>query len=160
MVQVLQQNTWINDRKFLKSCVRAGAEQDNINHPAYGTWTAVLMLWGNESKAFLGKYLNDPCVPWRHKRREMMAIAGTIPVAKWLAKIKQRREIFQYRSQLSLYKQGPHNIGHARPGTPIPPTENTVNNYEPKIGRYRWSTARRSKIKFVNIAGRCRLTQK
>ena len=27
MVKVLQQNTWIDDRKFLKSCVRARAEQ-------------------------------------------------------------------------------------------------------------------------------------
>ena len=34
--KVLQQNTWIDDRKFLKSCVRARAEQGNINHPAYG----------------------------------------------------------------------------------------------------------------------------
>jgi len=33
MVNVLQQNTWIDDRKFLKSCVRARAEQGNINHP-------------------------------------------------------------------------------------------------------------------------------
>jgi len=40
MVKVLQQNTWIDDRKLLKSCVRARAEQGNINHPAYGTWTA------------------------------------------------------------------------------------------------------------------------
>jgi len=30
MVKVLQQNTWIDDRKFLKSCVRARAEQGNI----------------------------------------------------------------------------------------------------------------------------------
>jgi len=37
--------------------------------------------------------LNDPRVPWRHKRREMMAIAGIIPVAKWLAKIKQRSDV-------------------------------------------------------------------
>ena len=37
MVKVLQQNTWIDDRKFLKSCVRARAEQGNIIHPAYGT---------------------------------------------------------------------------------------------------------------------------
>ena len=44
----------------------------------------------NDSRAFLGKYLNDPRVPWRYKRREMMAIAGIIPVAKWLAKNKQR----------------------------------------------------------------------
>jgi len=36
-VKVLQQNTWIDDRKFLKSCVRARAEQGNISHPAYGT---------------------------------------------------------------------------------------------------------------------------
>jgi len=33
MVKVLQQNTWIDDRKFLKSCVRARAEQGNIDHP-------------------------------------------------------------------------------------------------------------------------------
>jgi hypothetical protein len=46
------------------------------------------MLRQNESRAFLGMYLNDPRVPWRHKRREMMAIEGIIPVAKWLAKIK------------------------------------------------------------------------
>jgi len=81
MVKVLQQprNVWINAKKFLKSCVRAEAEQDNINHPAYGTWTADFMLRQNESRAFLGN-LNDPRVPWRHwhKRREMMAIAGII----------------------------------------------------------------------------------
>jgi len=63
MVKVLQQNTWIDDRKFLKSCVRAGAEQGNINHPAYNTWTRDFMLRQNESIAFLGKLLNDPCVP-------------------------------------------------------------------------------------------------
>jgi len=52
MVKVLQQNTWIDDRKFLKSCVRARAEQGNINHPAYDTWTADFMLRQNESRAF------------------------------------------------------------------------------------------------------------
>ena len=40
MVKVLQQNTWIDDRKILKTCLQARAEQGNINHPAYGTWTA------------------------------------------------------------------------------------------------------------------------
>jgi len=93
MVRVWQQNTWIDDRKFLKSYVRARAEQGNINHPAYGTWTADFMLQQNESRAFLGKYLKDPRVPWRHKRREMMAITGIIPVAKGLAKIKQRSDV-------------------------------------------------------------------
>jgi len=88
MIKVLQQNTWINDRKFLKSYVWARAEQDNISHPAHGTWKADFVLQQNESRAFLGKYLNNPRVPWRHERREMMAIAWIIPVAKWLAKIK------------------------------------------------------------------------
>ena len=87
MVKVLQPNTWIDDRKFLKSYVRAGAEQDNINHPTYCTWMAEFMLRQNESRVFLGKYLNDPRVPWRRNRREMMAIAGIILVDKWLAKI-------------------------------------------------------------------------
>ena len=54
MVKVLQQNTWIKNRKFLKSCVRARAEQCNFNHPAYGTWTADFMLRQNESRLFLG----------------------------------------------------------------------------------------------------------
>ena len=74
------------DSWFLKSCVRARAEQGNINHSAYGTWTADFMLRQNESRAFLGKYLDDLRVPWRHKRREMMAIIGIIPeqVAKCL----------------------------------------------------------------------------
>ena len=49
MVKVLQQNTWIDDRTFLKSCVRARAEQGNANHPAYGTWTADFMLRQNET---------------------------------------------------------------------------------------------------------------
>jgi len=49
LVKVLQQNTWIDDRKFLKSCVQARAEQGNINHPAYGTCTADFMLRQNES---------------------------------------------------------------------------------------------------------------
>jgi len=44
MVKVLQQNTWIDDRKFLKSCVGARVEQGNVNHPAYDTWTADFML--------------------------------------------------------------------------------------------------------------------
>jgi len=70
--------------------VQARAEQDNINHPAFGTWMADFTLRQNESRAFLGKYLNDPHVPWREKKREMMAIAGIILVAKWLAKIKRR----------------------------------------------------------------------
>ena len=52
MVKVLQQNTWIDDRKFLKSCVRGRAEQGNINHPAYGTWTSDFMLRQNECRAF------------------------------------------------------------------------------------------------------------
>jgi len=91
MVKVLHQNTWIDDRKFLKLCVRARAEQGNINYPAYGTWTADFMLRQNESRAFLGKYLLR--VPWRHTRREMIAIAGIIPVAKRLAKIKQRSDV-------------------------------------------------------------------
>ena len=83
----------IDDRKFLKSCVRDRAEQDNINHPAYVTWMTDFMLKQNESRAFLGRNLNDPCVPWRHKRREIMSIAGTIPVAKWLAKIKKQSDV-------------------------------------------------------------------
>jgi len=93
MVKVLQHNTWIDYRFVLKSCVRARSEQGNINHPAYGTWTADFMLRQNESRAFLGKYLNDPRVPSRHKRREMMAIAGIFLIAKWLAKIKQRSDV-------------------------------------------------------------------
>jgi len=82
MVKVSQQNTWIDDRKFFKLCVRARAEYGNMNHPAYNTWTADFMLRQNESRAFLGKFLNNPCVPWRHTRREMMAIAGNILIAK------------------------------------------------------------------------------
>jgi len=86
MVKVLQQNTWIYDRKFLKLCVRTRTEQGSIIHSAYGKWTADFMLRQNENRVFLGKYLNDPHVPWRHERREMMAIAGIIPVTKWLNK--------------------------------------------------------------------------
>jgi len=85
LVKVLQQSTWIDDRKFLESCVQDRAEQVNINHPAYGTWTADFRLRKNESSAFLGKYLNDPRLPWRHKRREMIGLSGMILVAKWLA---------------------------------------------------------------------------
>jgi len=55
MVKVLQQNTWIDDRKFWKSCMQARAEQDNINHPAYGIWTADFVLRKNVCRAFLGK---------------------------------------------------------------------------------------------------------
>jgi len=72
--------------------MQARAEQDNTNHPAYDTWTADFILRINESRAFLGKYLNNLRIPWRHNRRDMMAIAGIIPVAKWLAKIKQRSD--------------------------------------------------------------------
>jgi len=71
MVKVLlPDNTWIEDQKLLKSCVRARAVQDKINHSAYGTWTADFMIRQNESKAFLGKYLNNLRVPWRHKDKK------------------------------------------------------------------------------------------
>jgi len=50
MVKVLQENTSIDDRKFLKSCVQARAEQGNVNHPARGTWAVDFMLRQNESK--------------------------------------------------------------------------------------------------------------
>jgi len=82
MVKVLQQNTvtWIHDRKFLTSYVQAMAEQNKVNHPANGTWTAVSMSRQRESRAFLRKNLIDPRVPWRHKRQEMMAIARIIQV--------------------------------------------------------------------------------
>ena len=93
IVKVLKQNAGIDDKKFLKSSVQARAVQGNMNHPAYGTWTADFMLLQNESKAFLEKYLNDLRAPWRHQNREIMAIAGIIPVAKWLAKIKQRSDV-------------------------------------------------------------------
>ena len=52
MVKVLQQNTWIDDRKFLKSWVRARAEQGNINYPANGTWQEDFMLRQDESRVF------------------------------------------------------------------------------------------------------------
>ena len=37
MAKVLQQNTSIDEEKFLKSCLRARTEQGNINHPTFGT---------------------------------------------------------------------------------------------------------------------------
>ena len=50
MVKGLQKNIWIDDRKFLKSCVQARAEQSNFNHPAYGTWMVDFILRKNESR--------------------------------------------------------------------------------------------------------------
>ena len=73
--------------------MRARAKQGKIIHPAYGTWMADFMLRQNKSRAFLEKYLNDPRAPWRHERQETMAIAGIIPVANWLAQIKQRSDV-------------------------------------------------------------------
>jgi len=84
MVKVL----WIVERKLLKwLCVRARAEQHNINHSARGTWTVDFMLWWNETRLFLGKHNLRIC--WRQKQREIMSITGTILVTKWFAKIKQ-----------------------------------------------------------------------
>jgi len=55
-------------------------------HMARGRQTS---CWGKMKAEFL----NDLRVPWRHKRREMMAIEEIIPVAKWLAKIKNRSDV-------------------------------------------------------------------
>jgi len=41
--------------------------------------------------AFIG--MNDLHVPWRHTRPGIMAIAGIIPIAELLAKIKQRSDV-------------------------------------------------------------------
>ena len=68
-------------------------QSKTISTTLHIAWTANFMLRQNESKAILGKYSNDPRVRWRHKRREMMAIAGTILSAKWLAKIKWRSDV-------------------------------------------------------------------
>ena len=73
--------------------MRARIEQDNIDHPEYGAWTADCILRQNESRACVGNHLNDPRVPQKHKRREMMVIAGIVPSAKWLAKIKRRSDV-------------------------------------------------------------------
>jgi len=43
---------------------------------------------------------------WRRTMDVRTAVSGTAP----------RRQAFYHRSQLSLYKQGPHNICHAHPG--------------------------------------------
>jgi len=76
--KVLQQSNWIDDEKILRSCVRARAEQNNITlHMARGRH----VTQQNESRAFLWKHLNDPRVPWRHKRREMITIVKTIAIA-------------------------------------------------------------------------------
>jgi len=64
------------------------------------------MLRQKESRAFLRKYLNDLRFPWRQKRRETMAIAGIIPVAKWLAKIKQQSDV-----RCRLYKRAQEQRG-------------------------------------------------
>jgi len=58
---------------------------------ASSTWTADFTLLHNEGTAFWGMYFHDLRVPWRHKRRKM--IAEIIVVAKWLAKIKRRLHV-------------------------------------------------------------------
>jgi len=56
LVKFLKQNNWIDDRKFLRSCVQARAEKDNINHPAYGTWTADFILRQNANRVIVGLF--------------------------------------------------------------------------------------------------------
>jgi len=63
MMKVLQQNTWIDDRKFLKSCVQNRAEQDRTNQPAYGTWMADFLVQQNESRAFFREVFERPARP-------------------------------------------------------------------------------------------------
>jgi len=79
---------------------RKGDDIEDCTHKqrceeSYQSMVKVLQqnTWIDESRALLGRYLNDLRVPWRHKRLKMMAIAGIIPVAKWLAKIKQRSDV-------------------------------------------------------------------
>jgi len=63
MMKVLQQNTWIDDRKFLESCVQNRAEQDHTNQSAYGTWTADFLVQQNESRAFFREIFEQPSRP-------------------------------------------------------------------------------------------------
>ena len=88
MVKVLQQKTWIDDRKFLKSCVRAMAKQGNINYPAYGTCDR-LHVERSEGSIWTTR------VPSRHKRREMMAIAGIQMACKKQTAIRCKLLIMQ-----------------------------------------------------------------
>ena len=53
--------------------MRARAEQDNINHPAYGTWTADFMLRRNESRAFLWKSLRAAAPEWTFEQINFVA---------------------------------------------------------------------------------------
>jgi len=51
--------------EILEIRLRARAEQGNINHPAYGTWTADCMLRQNESTSVLREVFERPARPPR-----------------------------------------------------------------------------------------------
>ena len=63
MAKVLQQNTWIDDRKFLKSCVQARAELDNINY--HDGRLHVMEKW---KRIALRKVFEQPALPLETKK--------------------------------------------------------------------------------------------
>ena len=44
LLEILQEDTWKNDKDFEKTCVRKRRADKNIQHPLYGTWVADFML--------------------------------------------------------------------------------------------------------------------
>ena len=82
-----------DNRSLLKAVTRwigEGGKATLVGSPDADILAAAIEILRKKIAAGTATFLR---VPWRHKMREMMAIAGIILVAKWLANIKQRSDV-------------------------------------------------------------------
>ena len=69
LLEILQEDTWKNDKDFEKTCVRKRRADKNIQQPLFGTWVADFMLRPDEGRFDLGKFLSNKKIPWKRRRR-------------------------------------------------------------------------------------------
>ena len=87
LLELLQEDTWKNDKDFEKTCARKRRADKNIQHPLYGTWVADFMLRPDEGRFFLGKCLSNKQIPWKRRRRLGIAVADVTATGSWLKKL-------------------------------------------------------------------------
>jgi len=90
MATALRHDTWMDEERFTKTCIKEKGKMRNIHQPFYGTWVADFMLRQDARMFMLGLNLSDKQIPWR-RRRLGMAAAGITPKDSQITKIGKIR---------------------------------------------------------------------
>ena len=74
-------------------CVLQLQEADNWEKPAATTWAAEVLLREDESREFLGSWINSNNIHAAKRRRSTQVITGSFPCERWLHMIGARASL-------------------------------------------------------------------